>query len=155
MKDTLEAKRRQYEHLIEDLDLTKQMAEEEAAYDEIAPNIKHEKKEAEEEGGREAEKIIYFNPDRVVEHRRYDIGIEIQSACSVPSVEINGVMLLDEQYLHLLRSLNLRQREFFRVGRKSCSVLNKMQRRTYLCIFIRWSWCWQIYANQSTVSKSV
>ena len=105
LKDTLETKRSQYEHHIEELDLARQMAEEEDDYDEIAPNTEHENREAEEEGEREAKNFIYFNPDRVVEHRQYDIGIEIQSACSVPSVEINGVMLPDEQYLHLLRSL--------------------------------------------------
>ena len=71
---------------------------------------KRQKKKVEEK----PRNLYIFNPDRVVEHRRYDIGIEIQSACSVPSVEINGVMLLDEQYLHLPRSLNLRQREFFK-----------------------------------------
>ena len=57
--------------------------------------------------------FVYFNPDRVVEHRHYDIGTELQSTCSVPRVETTGIMLPDEEYLSLLRSLNLRQREFF------------------------------------------
>ena len=87
--------------------------EEDDAYDEIAPNTEHENREAEEEGEREAENFVYFNPDRVVEHRQYDIGLEIQSACSVPAIEINGAMLPNEHYLNLLRSLNLRQRVFF------------------------------------------
>ena len=69
--------------------------------------------EAEEEGIKESENFVYFNPDRVVEHRHYDIGIEMQSACSVPRVETTSFMLPDEEYLRLLRSLNLRQREFF------------------------------------------
>ena len=64
-------------------------------------------------GNRLSVYFVYFNPDRVVEHRQYDIGIEIQSVCSVPAVEINGAMLPDEQYINLVRSLNLRQREFF------------------------------------------
>ena len=113
LKDNLESKRSQYEHHIEELELARQMAEEDDAYDEIAPNAEHENREAEEEGEREAKNFVYFNPDRVVEHRQYDIGIEIQSACSVPAVEINGAMLPEEQYLNLVRSLNLRQREFF------------------------------------------
>ena len=113
LKDNLESKRSQYEHHIEELELARQMAEEDDAYDEIAPNTEHENREAEEEGDREAENFVYFNPDRVIEHRQYDIGLEIQSACSVPAIEINGAMLPDEQYLNLLRSLNLRQREFF------------------------------------------
>ena len=49
----------------------------------------------------------------MVEHRHYGIGIELQSTCSVPRVETTGIMLPDEEYLSLLRSLNLRQREFF------------------------------------------
>ena len=56
---------------------------------------------------------MYFNPDRVVEHRHYDIGVELQSTCSVPRVETTSFMLPDEEFLRLLRSLNLRQREFF------------------------------------------
>ena len=56
---------------------------------------------------------MYFNPSRVVEHRHYDIGIELQSTCSVPPVKTIGILLQDEEYLTLLRSLNLRQRELF------------------------------------------
>ena len=48
-----------------------------------------------------------------VEQRHYDIGIELQSTCSVPPAETTGIMLPDEEYLTLLRSLNLRKREFF------------------------------------------
>ena len=44
---------------------------------------------AAEEGVKESENFVYFNPDRVVEHRHYDIGIELQSTCSVPRVENN------------------------------------------------------------------
>ena len=60
-----------------------------------------------------AENFVYFKPSTVVEQRHYDIGIELQSTCSVPPVETAGIMLSDEEYLTLLRSLNLRQREFF------------------------------------------
>ena len=67
LKDNLESKRSQYEHHIEELELARQMAEEDDAYDEIAPNAEHENREAEEEGEREAKKFVYFNPDRVVE----------------------------------------------------------------------------------------
>ena len=52
---------------------------------------------------------MYFNPSRVVEHRHYDIGIELQSTCSVPPVETTGILLPDDEYLTLLRSLTLRQ----------------------------------------------
>ena len=51
---------------------------------------------------------MYFNPSRVVEQRHYDIRTELQTTCSVTPVETNGIMLPDEEYLTLLRSLNLR-----------------------------------------------
>ena len=114
MKESLEIKRNEYEHHSEELELAWQMMEaEEAEYDGLAPNSEQENREAEEEGVKESENFVYFNPDRVVEHRHYDIGIELQSTCSVPRIETTSFMLPDEEYLSLLRSLNLRQREFF------------------------------------------
>ena len=114
MKASLEVKRNQYEHRSEELELARQMMEaEEAKYDGLAPNAEQENREAEEEGVKESENFVYFNPDRVVEHRHYDIGIELQFTCLVPRIETTGIMLPDEDYLSLLRSLNLRQREFF------------------------------------------
>ena len=86
--------------------------DEENAFDQIA-KIQQENREAEEEGVKEAENFVYFNPSRVVKQRHYDIGTELQSTCSVPPVETTCIMLPDEEYLTLLRSLNLRQREFF------------------------------------------
>ena len=96
------------------LELARQMIQdEENAFDQIAPNTVQENREAGEGGLKEAENFVYFNPSRVVEQRHYDIGIELQSTCSVPPVEITAIMLPDEEYLTLLRSLNLRQRDFF------------------------------------------
>ena len=114
MKTSLEAKGNEYEHHVDELEIARQTAEaEENSFDEIAPNTEQENREAEEEGDTEAENFVYFNPNRVLEHRHYDIGIELQSTCSVPPVETTGIMLPDEEYLQLLRSLNIRQREFF------------------------------------------
>ena len=114
MKTSLEAKCNEYEHHVDELEIARQTAEaEENSFDEIAPNTEQENREAEEEGDTGAENFVYFNPNRVLEHRHYDIGIELQSTCSVPPVETTGIMLPDEEYLQLLRSLNTRQREFF------------------------------------------
>ena len=114
VKTILIPKRNEYEHHIEELELARQMMEDEQReYDQTAPNAEQENREAEEEGSKESGHFVYFNPSRVVEHRHYDIGIELQSTCSVPPVETTGIMLPDEEYLTLLRSLNLRQREFF------------------------------------------
>ena len=70
-------------------------------------------REAEEETPGESEKFVCFNPSRVVEQRHYDIGIELQSTCTVPPVETSAILLPEEEYLQLLRSLHLRPREFF------------------------------------------
>ena len=114
VQTSLIPKRNEYEHHIEELELARQMMEDEQReYDQTAPNAEQENREAEEEGSKESEQFVYFNPSRVVEHRHYDIGIELQSTCSVPPVETSGIMLPDDEYLPLLRSLNLRQREFF------------------------------------------
>ena len=105
MKESLEIKRNQYEHHTEELELARQMMEaEKADYDGLTPNAEQENREAEEEGVRESENFVYFNPDRMVEHRHYAIGIELQSTCSVPGVKTTSFMLLDEEYLRLLRS---------------------------------------------------
>ena len=89
------------------------MAAEEAAYDGLVPNAQQENREALEEGEKESESFFYFNLDRIVEHRYYDIGIDLLSTCSVSTVKTKGIILPDEEYLNLLRRLNLRQREFF------------------------------------------
>ena len=122
MKISLEAKRNEYEHHTKELELARQMMEpEEAAYDGLVPNAEQEIRE-ELEGTKESESFVYFNPDRIVEHRYYDIGIDLQSTCSVPTVETTSIMLPDEEYLNLLRSLNLRQRKVF----QSCNSLDKV-----------------------------
>ena len=89
------------------------MEAEEAEYDELAPNAEQENRKAEEEGAKESESFVHYNPERVAEHRYYDIGIELESTRSVPRVETTSIMLPDEEYSSLIRSLNLRQREFF------------------------------------------
>ena len=114
IQTSLISKRNEYEHHAEELELARQMMEaEERNFDQVAPNAEQENREAEEEGSGESEKFVCFNPSRVVEQRHYDIGIELQSTCSVPPVETSAILLPEGEYLQLLRSLNLRQREFF------------------------------------------
>ena len=100
LKTSLESRSNEYEYHTEELELARQMMkDEESAYDQIAPNAEQENREAEEEGTKEAEFVLYFNPNRVVEHRHYDIGIELQSTCSVPPVQTTGILYPDEEYL--------------------------------------------------------
>ena len=102
MKTSNESKSNEYEHHAEKLELARQMMEDEdSAYDQIVPHAEQENREAEDKGIREADKFVYFNPYRVVEQIHYDIGIELQSSCSVPPVETTGIMLPDDEYLTL------------------------------------------------------
>ena len=101
VQTSLISKRNEYEHHAEDIELARQMMEaEERDYDQIAPNAEQENKEAEEEGTGESEKFVCFNPSRVVEQRHYDIGIELQSTCSVPPVETSGILVPEGEYLN-------------------------------------------------------
>ena len=55
----------------------------------------------EAEGVNETENLVYFNPDRVVEHGQNDLGIELQSTCSIPPVETTSIMLPREYLTQL------------------------------------------------------
>ena len=94
LKTSVESKSNEYEHHTEELELVRQMIQdEENAFYQIAPNTEQENREAGEEGAKEAENFVYFNPSRVVEQRHYyDICIELQSTCAVPPVETTSIM---------------------------------------------------------------
>ena len=59
-------------------------------------------REAEEEGIEESENFVCFNPKSVVEQRHFDIGKELQSTCSVPSLETKSILLPEEENLQLV-----------------------------------------------------
>ena len=68
MKTSIESKSNEYEHHTEELILARQMMEdEENAFDQIATNTEQENREAEEEGVKEAENFVYFNPSSFVD----------------------------------------------------------------------------------------
>ena len=68
MKTSIESESNDYEHQTEELELARQMIQgEENAFYLIAPNTEQENREAEEEGVKEAENFVSFNPTRVVE----------------------------------------------------------------------------------------
>ena len=72
LKTSIESKSNEYEHHAEELELARQMREDEdSACDQIAPNAEQENREAEDEGIREADKFVYFNPNRVLWIRKF------------------------------------------------------------------------------------
>ena len=114
MKHMIENKCSTYEHHVEELEQARLMAEEEYdAFDEVAPGTQQVEAETAEEETVESEAFIYFNPDRATEHREYDIGIEIGCSVSASQIVTNDNVLPDEEYRTLLRSLNIKQRQFY------------------------------------------
>ena len=63
------------------------------------------------EGSTESEPFVFFNPDCPKAHRDYDLGpdLELQSK----SVEVESHRILTEDYLRIVRTLNMKQKEFF------------------------------------------
>ena len=111
----IDCKCREYENHVEELQLAKEMAENDMqdAFDEIAPGTEQIESETAEEQPVDSEKFVCFNPDRVTEQCNYDIGTEIGSSCSVTRIEQSTNLLADDTYDKLLRSLNSKQEYFY------------------------------------------
>ena len=62
VQTSLIPKRNEYEHHIEELELARQMMEEQIEYDQTAPNAEQDTREAEEDGSKESVQFVYFNP---------------------------------------------------------------------------------------------
>ncbi|XP_061170324.1 uncharacterized protein LOC133179634 [Saccostrea echinata] len=114
-KSFLTHKVKEYEFNAEQLDAGLQMAIEDfsEAFDELAPNAQQREAEDENEGSLESENFIQFNPERPIEQRQYDIGADIGIPSTRQITEESSVRLPDSEYLKLLESLNVKQREFF------------------------------------------
>ncbi|XP_060561861.1 uncharacterized protein LOC132721554 [Ruditapes philippinarum] len=113
-KHEIDIKCKVYEHHVEELQVAQEAAEKDYnTFDEIAPGTQQVEAETAAEESVESDTFVYFNPDRAVEHRNYDIGIELGSCCASVTVDLNQNVLSDEQYRQLLRCLNSKQRHFF------------------------------------------
>ncbi|XP_062616288.1 uncharacterized protein LOC134278001 [Saccostrea cucullata] len=114
-KSFLAHKVKEYEFNAEQLDAALQMATEDIseAYDELAPNAQQTEAEDENEGSLESENYVQFNPERPIEQRHYDIGSDLGIPSTRQITEESSVRLPDNEYLKLLGSLNVKQREFF------------------------------------------
>ena len=82
-------------------------------YNVVAPSAQEQEAEAAMEEPIESETFVYFNPDRAIEHREYDIGIELGTSVSRATVEVNENLMADGKYRELMRCLNAKQRHFF------------------------------------------
>ncbi|XP_062569080.1 uncharacterized protein LOC134231172 [Saccostrea cucullata] len=114
-KSFLTHKVMEYEFNAEQLDAALQMANEDfsEAFDELAPDAQQREAEDENEGSLESENFVQFNPERPIEQRQYDIGSDLGIPSTRQITEESSVRLPDNEYLKLLGSLNVKQREFF------------------------------------------
>ena len=103
-----------YEHHVEELEMARLATEcDDNAYDDVAPSAQEQEAEAAMEEPIQSEAFVYFNPDRTIEHREYDIGIELGTSVSRATVEVNENFMADGKYRELMRCLNAKQRHFF------------------------------------------
>ncbi|XP_062584589.1 uncharacterized protein LOC134246276, partial [Saccostrea cucullata] len=111
----LAQKIKQYEHNADVLEQAEQMAQDDLteAYDELAPGAQQTDADDEYEGNVDSETFVHFNPERPIEQREYDIGNEVGIPSTRQLNEQSSVRLPDDEYLKLVASLNLKQREFF------------------------------------------
>ncbi|XP_061173328.1 uncharacterized protein LOC133182501 [Saccostrea echinata] len=111
----LTQKIKQYEHNADALEQAEQMAQGDLteAYDELAPGAQQTEAEDEYEGNVDSEKFVHFNPERPIEQREYDIRNDVGIPSTRQLSEQSSVRLPDDEYLKLVASLNLKQREFF------------------------------------------
>lgn len=82
-------------------------------YDELAPGTQQRELEDLEEGVEEAGQYVHFNPERPEEHKNYDIGQDIGIHEKPLGPTSLAVKMNDADYHQLIRSLNIKQREFF------------------------------------------
>lgn len=111
----LAKKIKQYEHNADMLEQAEQMAQDDLteAYDELAPGAQQTDADDEYEGTVDSETFVHFNPERPIEQREYDIGSDVGIPSTRQLNEQSSVRLPDDEYLKLVASLNLKQREFF------------------------------------------
>ncbi|XP_062577686.1 uncharacterized protein LOC134239531 [Saccostrea cucullata] len=115
LKSFIGAKLKKYEHNAEELEEAQRQAEEvDVQFDRVAPSAEQTEQEDFDEGSRESEAFVYFDPKRPENHQNYDIGIDL----GLPSSSTNDDQTLqykmtNEMYFQLVSKLNKKQMEFF------------------------------------------
>ncbi|XP_069110076.1 ATP-dependent DNA helicase PIF1-like [Argopecten irradians] len=115
-----------YEHHIDELDIARHQAEEDlvSEFDTVAPNTEQVQAEDAEQSVDHSEEFIHYVPPEP-SHRTVDIGQDLNLPETTVTVETRSVLLPDDEYVILLRSLNRKQREFFNHVVKWISTKNE------------------------------
>ena len=104
----------EYEHHIDELDSAIQRAHDDLDddFDKIAPLTQHIEHEDEQQGSHESKQFQYYKPETAA-HQEYDIGLDLGLSPTAPFIQHSPTLLPNEEYLELVRMLNMKQREFF------------------------------------------
>ncbi|XP_069108223.1 uncharacterized protein [Argopecten irradians] len=104
----------EYEHHTDEIDSALQRAHDDLndEFDKIAPLTQHTEQEDEQEGSHQSKQFIYYKPETAA-HQEYDIGVDLGISQTAAHVEHSPTLLPNEEYLQLVRHLNLKQKEFF------------------------------------------
>lgn len=106
-------KQKQYEHFVDELEQARLQAEEDLDnLETVVQNTEHAEAEDAEIGSEPSEEFVHYDPD-TVQHRHFDIGVELGLSSKVSEAEMSAVRIPDQQYYKLLQSLNTKQREFY------------------------------------------
>lgn len=99
---------KEYEQNADMLDQAEQMVQDDLneAYDELASAAQQTEGDDEIEGNVESEKFVHFNPERPIEQREYDIGVDVGIPLTRQLTEQSSVRLPDDEYLELVSNLN-------------------------------------------------
>lgn len=135
----VENKATQYEHNAEEI---------QRAQDEIAPGTQQTELEDMEEGTTVSLLYLPFNPNRPPEHKTFDLAQNLGMFQNVAQLATHEKRIKDLEYHRIVRSLNLKQCEFF------IHVLHWMKTKEQpLYLFLTGEcWCWKICSSEGFIS---
>ena len=117
VKQAVERKRTEYEKNAEALEEAQERVEtaDRDMHDDVAPTTEHSESVDAEEGTQPATEFAFFDPDRPQAQMVYDIAADVGLPAPTVNQEVQVLAgrLPDEDFRHMIRSLNTKQREFF------------------------------------------
>ncbi|XP_062615938.1 uncharacterized protein LOC134277623 [Saccostrea cucullata] len=115
LKSFIGAKVKKYERNAGELEEAQRQAEEaDVQFDRVAPSAEQTEQEDLEEGSRESEAFVYFDPKRPENHQNYDIGVDLGlPSCSTNDDQTLQYKMTNELYFQLVSKLNKKQMDFF------------------------------------------
>ncbi|XP_062603984.1 uncharacterized protein LOC134265790 [Saccostrea cucullata] len=103
LKSFIRAKVKKYERNAGELEEAQRQAEEaDVQFDRVAPSAEQTEQEDLEEGSRESEAFVYFDPKRPENHQNYDIGVDLGlPSCSTNDDQTLQYKMTNELYFQV------------------------------------------------------